>query len=46
MSGDEFGYAIDIDSAGTTIVVSSPRADFAENDQGQFISLSMILILQ
>lgn len=34
MSGDEFGYAIDIDSAGTTIVVSSPRADFTEDDQG------------
>jgi hypothetical protein len=32
--GDKFGYAIDIDSTGTTIVVSSPFADVSLQNQG------------
>jgi len=33
-TGDEFGFDIDIDSAGTTLVVSSPRADANLKNQG------------
>lgn len=33
-SGDQFGYAVDIDSSGTTIVVSSPLADIVKQNQG------------
>jgi hypothetical protein len=33
-SGDEFGYSLDIDSTGTTIVVSSPEADINGQNQG------------
>jgi Fe-S cluster assembly iron-binding protein IscA len=33
-SGDQFGYAVDIDASGTTIVVSSPLADIIKQNQG------------
>lgn len=33
-SGDKFGYSLDIDSTGTTIVVSSPEADINGQNQG------------
>jgi hypothetical protein len=33
-SGDQFGFAVDIDWAGTTIVVSSPQADINFQNQG------------
>jgi hypothetical protein len=33
-SGDNFGTAIDIDSSGTTLVVSSPTADILRQNQG------------
>lgn len=33
-SGDEFGYSLDIDSNGTTLVVSSPKADIFKQTQG------------
>ena len=33
-SGDEFGYALDIDANGTTLVVSSPKADIFKQTQG------------
>jgi hypothetical protein len=33
-SGDQFGYALDIDSTGTTIVASSPEADVNLVNQG------------
>ena len=33
-SGDQFGFAIDIDASGTTIVASSPLADIAKQNQG------------
>jgi len=34
MSGDEFGYAIDIDASGRTLIVSSPKADVFSQTQG------------
>ncbi len=34
MSGDEFGYALDIDASGRTLVVSSPKADVFKQTQG------------
>jgi len=34
MSGDEFGFALDIDSSGRTLVVSSPKADVFSQTQG------------
>ena len=33
-SGDNFGTSIDIDHTGTTIIISSPTADYEFNDQG------------
>jgi len=33
-SGDQFGFAIDIDASGTTIVTSSPLADINKQNQG------------
>lgn len=33
-AGDNFGSAVDIDHTGTTIIVSSPTADYQFNDQG------------
>ncbi len=33
-SGDQFGFAIDIDAAATTIVASSPLADITKQNQG------------
>ena len=33
-SGDQFGYAVSLDSTGTTLVVSSPFADFNYQNQG------------
>ena len=33
-TGDQFGFAVDLDSAGTTLVVSSPKADINYQDQG------------
>ena len=33
-SGDQFGFAIDIDPSGSTLIVSSPRADLSLKDQG------------
>ena len=34
LTGDLFGFAIDIDNSGTTLVVSSPKADISLRDQG------------
>ena len=34
LSGDLFGYSIDIDSSGKTIVVSSPQSDLTYENQG------------
>ena len=34
LSGDLFGYAIDIDSSGKTIIASSPQADLTYENQG------------
>lgn len=34
MSGDEFGFALDIDASGRTLVVSSPKADVFAQTQG------------
>jgi len=34
LTGDLFGFAIDIDYSGTTLVVSSPKADISLQDQG------------
>jgi len=33
-SGDQFGYSVDIDASGTTIIVSSPLADIIKQNQG------------
>jgi hypothetical protein len=33
-SGDQFGFSIDIDASGTTIVASSPLADINKQNQG------------
>jgi hypothetical protein len=33
-SGDQFGFAIDMDYSGTTLVISSPRADLNYQNQG------------
>ena len=33
-SGDEFGFALDIDSSGNTLIVASPKADINLQDQG------------
>jgi hypothetical protein len=33
-TGDQFGYSMDIDASGTTLVVSSPKADINYQDQG------------
>ena len=33
-SGDQFGYAVDVDASGLTIVVSSPQADITLQNQG------------
>ena len=33
-TGDQFGFAMDIDSSGTTLIVSSPKADVNNRDQG------------
>lgn len=33
-SGDQFGFAVDIDWAGSTLVISSPQADVAYQNQG------------
>lgn len=33
-SGDQFGFALDIDHAGTTLVVTSPQADINLQNQG------------
>lgn len=34
MSGDQFGFALDLDSSGRTLVVSSPQADVFSQTQG------------
>jgi hypothetical protein len=33
-SGDDFGFELDLDNAGTTLVVASPKADINETNQG------------
>jgi hypothetical protein len=33
-TGDQFGFAMDIDASGTTLAVSSPKADVNNRDQG------------
>lgn len=33
-SGDQFGFAVDIDAAGTTLVATSPMADLQKQNQG------------
>lgn len=33
-SGDEFGFSLDVDSSGRTLVVSSPKSDINLQDQG------------
>ena len=40
-TGDQFGYAMDIDAAGDTLVVSSPRADINFQDQGSVYVLEL-----
>ena len=40
-TGDQFGFAMDIDAAGSTLVVSSPRADINFQDQGSVYVLEL-----
>jgi hypothetical protein len=40
-TGDQFGFSMDIDSNGTTLVVSSPRADINYQDQGSVYLLEL-----
>ena len=40
-TGDQFGFSMDIDSAGTTLVVSSPKADINYQDQGSVYLLEL-----
>lgn len=40
-TGDQFGFSMDIDSVGTTLVVSSPRADVNYQDQGSVYLLEL-----
>jgi hypothetical protein len=39
-TGDEFGFALDIDASGDTLVVSSPKSDINFQDQGSVYVLS------
>ena len=40
-TGDQFGFAMDIDTTGTTLVVSSPRSDINFQDQGSVYLLTL-----
>lgn len=40
-TGDQFGYAMDIDATGDTLIVSSPRADINSQDQGSVYVLEL-----
>ena len=40
-TGDQFGFAMDIDAAGNTLIVSSPRADINSQDQGSVYVLEL-----
>jgi hypothetical protein len=40
-TGDQFGFAMDIDAAGDTLIVSSPRADINSQDQGSVYVLEL-----
>jgi hypothetical protein len=40
-TGDQFGYSMDLDAAGDTLVVSSPRADINSQDQGSVYVLEL-----
>jgi hypothetical protein len=40
-TGDQFGYAMDLDSTGNTLVVSSPRSDINYQDQGAIYVLQL-----
>jgi hypothetical protein len=41
-SGDQFGTALDIDSSGTTLIVSSPLADIDRQNQGAVYVLKKV----
>ena len=40
-TGDQFGFALDIDSSGNTLVVTSPRSDINYQDQGAIYVLTL-----
>jgi len=40
-TGDEFGFAIDVDSTGDTLIVSSPKSDINFQDQGSVYVLGL-----
>jgi hypothetical protein len=40
-TGDQFGFAMDMDAAGNTLIVSSPRADINSQDQGSVYVLDL-----
>jgi hypothetical protein len=40
-TGDQFGFSMDMDSNGTTLVVSSPKADINYQDQGSVYLLEL-----
>lgn len=40
-TGDEFGFALDLDSTGSTLVVSSPKSDINYQDQGSVYVLGL-----
>ena len=43
-SGDNFGYSIDIDASGTTLVTSSPQADINGQNQGSVYIFRKIVL--
>jgi len=38
--GDQFGYSVDVDSSGTTLIISSPRSDINYQNQGSVYVLN------
>lgn len=40
-TGDQFGFAMDVDATGTTLVVSSPKSDINYQDQGSVYVLGL-----
>ena len=41
-TGDEFGFSVDMDLTGDTLIVSSPRADINAQDQGSVYVLNKV----